>query len=199
MERPEPFTDERVRDCLARILAGEPGGFDELFQAFRSMMLRIASARLGPGADAEDCVQEAFLRAARNLASYDVNRPFKGWILRILSNVVSDCLRIRWRDRLLTEDELGQVPTPEQSPSDAELHQALHASSFRAKALREALARLPEDSRRRVILYYQQGLSHADIARLMQDTSEENSRQKLRRIRLALRADLDPRLSEGSA
>lgn len=199
MQGMDSLAPAEVAECVRRYLAGSPQAFEPLYRAHRDRLYRVACARLGEGPDAEDCVQEAFVRAARYLKSYDPARSFWGWLLRILTNVASDRARVRWADRLLVGDELGRVPAPPAGASDAERLRAVAAADERARRVRAVINELPEDQRRRVLMFYEQGLPHAEIARAMGDPSEEASRQRLRRIRDSLRSRLEPGLMEGLA
>lgn len=178
---------DRIRTLVARFLEGEGSAFDPIYHEYKGPLYRMAAARLGPGADAEDCLQVAFVKIARALTTYDASRPFFSWACRILVNVVTDRLRQRWATRLLAEEELASIPSPPPTATDAERRDRVALEDARAVRVREVLASLPEDQRKRVMLFYFQGLSHAEIARVMQDSSEENARQKLKRIRDRLR------------
>lgn len=199
MERDTGLPPDRVRDCVAQFLAGRADAFEPLYHCFRDRLYRVAAGRLGDGADAEDCVQEAFVRAARYLHSYDPARPFFGWLLRILTNLATDRAKSRWADRLLADDDLVGIAAPPPTASDAERLHALAETDARAKTVHAALQKLPEDQRRRVLLFYVDGLSHADIVKVLGDPSEEASRQKLRRIRESLKSHLQPPLARGAA
>jgi RNA polymerase sigma factor (sigma-70 family) len=190
---------DEVAECVRKFLAGSPDAFEPLYRAHRDRLYRVACARLGEGPDAEDCVQEAFVRAARYLKSYDPARPFWGWLLRILTNVASDRARARWADRLLADDEIVRVEAPPAGASDAERLRQVAAADERAARVRAVLAELPEDQRTRVMLFYRDGVPHAEIARVMGDPSEEASRQRLKRIRESLRRRLEPGMMEGLA
>lgn len=190
MESDSPLSQEEIARSVRSYLAGDSSAFEGLFHAFRYRLTTLAVARLGPGPDAEDCVQEAFVRAARYLEGYDEGRPFQGWLIRILTNVVTDRLSERWPHRLLAEEELRRVPAPSSGGSDAERMTDLKAQAERARRVRAALDDLPEVDRRRVLLFYFHGLSHAQIARSLCDPSEEASRQRLKRVRDALRTRL---------
>lgn len=193
------LTPERIRECIEEFLSGRVESFEPLYRAYRDRLYRVAAGRLGDGADAEDCVQEAFVRAARYLRSYDPARPFWSWLVRILTNRATDRLRTRWADRLLAEDEIAGVPAPPPTATDAERLRAVADQDDRAKMVHAALAELPEDHRKRVLLFYVNGLSHAELIRIFGDPSEEASRQKMRRIREALKARLDPGRAKGIA
>lgn len=199
MERDTGLSPDRIRDCVAQFLSGRAEAFEPLYHCFRDRLYRVAAGRLGDTADAEDCVQEAFVRAARYLHSYDPARPFFGWLLRILTNLATDRAKARWADRLLADDDLVDIPAPPATATDAERLKALSESEARARSVHAALERLPEDQRRRVLLFYVDGLSHADIVRVMGDPSEEASRQKLRRIRESLKGHLEPYRARGAA
>ena len=199
MEQDQELAPGQIAECVARFLSGRVDAFEPLYRSFRNRLYRVAAARLGEGHDAEDCVQEAFVRAARYLKSYDPARPFFGWLLRILTNVATDRARARWADRLLADEELAGVPAPAPAATDAERLAEVAAADERSRHVHAALERLPADQRRRVQLFYVEGLSHAELVPLFGDPSEEASRQKLRRIRETLRALLQAPRAEGAA
>jgi RNA polymerase sigma-70 factor (ECF subfamily) len=71
--------------------------FGELITLHQRRASRIAHAYLRNGADADDAVQDAFVRVFTHIHSYDVERPFVSWFTRILINVCVDRQRARQR------------------------------------------------------------------------------------------------------
>ena len=70
---------------LASAKAGERDAFAELVRLYLPVAHRTA-VLLGAGSDADDVVQEAFVKAYRGLAGFRVGAPFRPWLLRIVAN-----------------------------------------------------------------------------------------------------------------
>lgn len=108
-------------------------------------------------ADAEEAVQEAFLRAWRFRASVKEGRPLEPWLYRVLTNACYSKLRSTARQRTdgaLPEDLATGDEDPQERAGGAEL----------AAVVRTALAALPEGLRVPVVLRYFAGLSEKEIA-----------------------------------
>jgi RNA polymerase sigma-70 factor, ECF subfamily len=93
---------------------GDRTAFAELVRRYRSAVLGTVRRTLGNSPEAEDAVQEVFMRALVSLPRYDRRHPFGPWILRIASNYCIDQLRRRkarkyrlWSD--LSEAEEGKI------------------------------------------------------------------------------------------
>jgi RNA polymerase sigma-70 factor (ECF subfamily) len=70
---------------VRRARGGDHDAYAQLVRRYQAIALRVASVA-GPSADAEDAVQEAFVKAHRALARYDERRPFRPWLLAIVGN-----------------------------------------------------------------------------------------------------------------
>lgn len=116
---------------------------------------------------AEDLSQEGFLRVFQRLNTYDPERKFSSWFFQVLRNVTIDYLRV---NRLATSslDELTEAgfegaatdrtrSSPEHLAGQGEL----------AGALEEALTRIRPEYREVVVLRYQEGLTHPEIAEIL--------------------------------
>ena len=74
------------RVLVARVLAGDRGGFRELIGRYAPRVHRLCHCLLRHEHDAEDATQETFLRAYRALARFDPERSFANWVLKIATN-----------------------------------------------------------------------------------------------------------------
>src|SRR4051812_44279919 len=83
-------------DVVRRVLEGDADAFRLVADRYYDRCLRLATHVLGGGADAEDAVQDAFLRAYRHLGSYQERDKFSAWLFRI---VVNQCRTIGARKR----------------------------------------------------------------------------------------------------
>jgi RNA polymerase sigma-70 factor (ECF subfamily) len=75
--------------------AGRSEAFDALTQRYAARVLRFVRMRAATAADAEDLLQETFLRCWRKLAHYDASRPFATWLFKLAANVAASAGRRR--------------------------------------------------------------------------------------------------------
>lgn len=76
---------------LKKIKQKDKIAFEELYNLYGAYALRVAAAITGNTADATDAVQETFIRIYFNIKNFDINKPFKPWLYKILMN---ECNRI---------------------------------------------------------------------------------------------------------
>ena len=93
--------------AIERAKAGDSDGFRTLVQRHSRSVFRLAYRMTGNEFDAEDVVQETFLRAYKQLGNYESRSSFGTWIYRIASNYALDVIRSRKRhtDRRVTADD----------------------------------------------------------------------------------------------
>src|SRR6188472_1207364 len=72
---------------IKRAQRGEPQALRELFVRYRGDVTRVAFRVLGPSADLDDVVQEAFVQVYRSLGSYQGTAKFSTWLYRVVTNV----------------------------------------------------------------------------------------------------------------
>jgi RNA polymerase sigma factor (sigma-70 family) len=157
------YDDETSDEAL---LAGVAVGDDRAVLAFvRRYQRRLFGLALGivgePGM-AEDVAQEAFLRILRHAAVYDVRRgSVATWTLTITRNLAIDALRVRRATPTAPEDRVFlSLVSDERSPDDAA---SMSESVSQAHA---ALATLPIDQRRAIVLCVMYGRTVAEVATL---------------------------------
>src|SRR6478752_10686773 len=100
-----PDEDLSEADVLASVRAGERDAFADLVRRYAPIAHRTA-VLLGAGADADDVVQEAFVKAYRALGSLRDGAPFRPWLLRIVANETKNLHRSTGR-RLNRERRAG--------------------------------------------------------------------------------------------
>ncbi|HET7711091.1 MAG TPA: RNA polymerase sigma factor [Thermoanaerobaculia bacterium] len=155
-------TEEDLR-IAAACAAGDPAVFEGVYQRFGERMKSIAYNHLGNIGDAEDAVQEAFLKVHRAARSYTGDAAFATWIYRILVNTCYDLLRKRKR-------------RPVEEVTDEEFERtASTVDETKRLTLRKLLNRLPEQRRSVFTLFEIEGLSHAEISQVLGIT-EANSK-----------------------
>ena len=150
--------------------------FEELYQAYCSPLRRTALNWVGNVHDAEDAVQEAFLKAYRSSASFAGQSALSTWLYRILINICHD-LR---RKRIRRPEELGtETTTPVRQWAVTEDH-PLRLS------LERTLRRLNPRHSSVLLMFEVEGLKHSEIAAVLRIT-EGTSKTRLLQARRQLR------------
>jgi RNA polymerase sigma-70 factor (ECF subfamily) len=151
---------------LARACAeGDSEVFAAIYRKHGERMKSIAYHQLGNRSDAEDAVQETFLKVHRAAAGYNGEAAFTTWLYRILVNTCYDMLRKR--SRRIRETPIDEL-VADVRPADA-------VDDVKRMALRKLLHDLPEQRRTVFSLFEIEGLSHAEIAGIL-DITEGNSK-----------------------
>lgn len=186
---------------VARARAGDRSAFDDLVERYAPQIYNLSLRITGSPEEAEDCVQETFLRAYSAMHTFRGQAAFFTWLYQVALNVARDSARRR-RHQAVSLSEL--VPQDDQDgPSDPALGLAADDPSLqpeealvaqrRRQLVLSALAALPEHHREVIVLYDLQGLSYEDIARVL-NTRVGTVKSRLNRARLALRDLLAPHL-----
>jgi RNA polymerase sigma-70 factor, ECF subfamily len=181
----EALSDEEV---IERVLAGETGLFELLMRRYNQRVYRVARGILRDDAEAEDVMQDTYVRAYQNLRQYAGRAKFSTWLVRI---AVHECLaRVQRRSRFQSIDGetegvgtmsvlTSRTPDPERSAASAE-----------ASALLEtAVLGLPESYRAVLMMRDIEEMSTAETAECLSIT-EENVKTRLHRAHAMLRRDL---------
>lgn len=183
---------------MARVRAGDRDAYAELVVRHAPVALRTA-ALLGAGGDAEDVVQEAFVKAYAALAGFRPGAPFRPWLLRIVANEARNVHRSAGR-RAARELRAWEASEPlllarPDDPADALL------SVERQQSVVRALAQLTPPLRRVVTCRYLLGLDEAETAavlRLPRGTVKSRSHRALAKLRTVLDADAEPVTGKGA-
>ncbi|MEU9603167.1 RNA polymerase sigma factor [Streptomyces sp. NPDC048057] len=149
---------------IARVRAGEPEAYAELVRAHTQVALRAAVA-FGAGADAEDVVQSAFLKAYQSLDGFRAGAEFRPWLLRIVVNETRNALRSADRRRALAGREAQLDPRPA-IPESADPAVAAESEERRAE-LAAALGKLSEEHRQVVTYRYLLEMDEAETAQAL--------------------------------
>ena len=143
---------------MVRARQGDTGAFAALVQRHRAVALRVAHA-VG-GREAEDVVQEAFVKAYRNLHRFRDGAPFRPWMLRIVANEASNARRSAGRRASLAL----RVSASTGAAAEGMSAEDAVVASERREALAAALASLPEHDRMVLTYRWFAELSEAEMA-----------------------------------
>jgi len=179
-----------ARDALSEDAAlaagcrsGDLRAYERLYTVHGARMKNLARNVLGNATDAEDAVQETFLKVQRGVASFRGQASFVTWTYRILINTCYDARRSRQRKKEVTNDDSEETPRPE--PRAPGAHPTLRM------ALERALEKLTRHQRDVFLLYEVEGFRHAEIAGIL-ETTETASKNTLFQAKKNLRLMLEP-------
>jgi RNA polymerase sigma-70 factor (ECF subfamily) len=178
-------------DLAARCLAGDLSGYERLYALQGARMKNVARNLLGSTSDAEDAVQETFLKVQRSITSFRRQSSFVTWAYRILINTCYDARRSRMRKKEVSSDEDSEE-SPRPEPRAPGAHPSLRM------ALEHALAGLTRHQREVFLLYEVEGFHHAEIAGML-DITETASKNTLFQAKKNLRQVLEPPRNQSAA
>jgi len=169
--------------------------FEVLYRRSQRRAYNLAYRLTGNSADAEDVTQDAYVRAWHNFDSYDANRSFEGWLFRIITNRVIDLRRRQKRvpiyslDSPIQSDDDGQPLAHEFSAPNSDPEQ-LVVGPIMEERLQNALASLPNDYRKAIMLCDVEQRSYQEIADQMH-CAIGTVRSRIHRARVMLRKRLE--------
>ena len=173
------------RELVDRVKHGDVKAYDALVRRHIRHATTIARRLLGNVEDAEDLVQEAFVRALNRIESFDDSRAFAPWFFRLLINAGINARKAR---ALRTaEPDSGEFPSRAANPLEL-----TERGEIRDRFI-AALSSLPPRQRLVISMFEVDGLSTAEIARALGITREtvrwhhHQARQKLRDALAAFR------------
>jgi RNA polymerase sigma-70 factor, ECF subfamily len=189
------MSDEEV---VKQVLAGEIKLFEILMRRYNRRLYRVARAILGDDSEAEDVMQDAYVRAYTHLTQFTGQAKFSTWLTKI---AVHEALaRVRRRNRFIEIDSIpesgrdsmstfiSKTRDPEQQVLARELNAVLEA----------ALGALPKTYRSVFMLREIEGMSTAETGECL-DMSEEAVKTRLHRAKALLRKELYGRIETATA
>jgi len=186
MERME----ESDADALALARAGDSDGFRTLVERHSRGMFRLAYRMTSNEQDAEDVVQDAFLRAFRRLDQYDARARFSSWLFRITANCAYDLLRARKRR---DEEPWPEVPdgsgTAVDFPTADPTPDRMMLSAEIRRRVELAMSRMSAQERAAFVLRHFEGMSTAEIGAALEleaSAAKQSVLRAVRKVRLVL-------------
>lgn len=184
-------TDEEL---VHRAQQDDERAFGELVTRYESKVYSLAMKMLRNPEDAEDVLQETFLRGYRGIKSFKGNSTFSTWIYRITANSALMRLRKKQLPQVSIEDsDERETPISIADWSPGPVEQLLNQEMQRV--MEEAIETLPPEFRQVFILRDVEELSNADVAEIL-DLSVAAVKSRLHRARLKVRNRLATYFSE---
>ena len=177
--------NSQERALIEAAAGGDPAAFEKLMRMHEGKMYAVALRMCASREDAQDCMQEAMIRAYRAIENFRFQSSFSTWIYRITMNTCLDELRRRKVRQATSLDALldaGWAPSGGESPEGHAMQQD------RRRALEGAIHALPEDMRAAIVLRDIQGYSYDEIADILSvnvgtiKSRISRGREKLREI-----------------
>ncbi len=178
---------EVERELILKCRSGGAQFYEPLVRAYEASGLRLAMGMLRNADEAQDALQEAFVKAYSSLGKFDLRRPFGPWFFQILRNQCRDMLRSRQsRDKLEVRDEQLELRPSDVEAGPERTRQRREASEL----LWKALARVGEDHREILVLKELEGFRYTEIAGIL-DLPEGTVASRLYHARTALKNALE--------
>jgi RNA polymerase sigma-70 factor, ECF subfamily len=188
-----------VTDALAveRTLAGDRDAYRVLVDRYSLYIYRLAFRMTGNSHDAEEVVQEAFLRAYQKLSQFAGNSNFGTWVYRIAANYAIDRIRQRKVEETrqaipskptedgLEVDPVTQVKDPSASP------ERLAGSAELAAKMKQALDELTPAERTAIVMRHWEGCAIEEIAAVLKSNTNATKNTVFRAV-AKLRKALEP-------
>lgn len=173
-----------MNETVRRAQQGDHAAFRTLYQAHVARVYALCLRLAGNAAEAEEHVQDVFVRVWERLASFRGESAFSTWLHRLTVNEVLQARRTAGRRTARVSlaadpEDLESAPAPSTGGGGAASYD-----------LAQAIARLPEGARAVFVLHDVEGYQHDEIAALL-DVAEGTSKAQLFRARRLLREMLD--------
>jgi RNA polymerase sigma-70 factor, ECF subfamily len=174
---------------VQRAQAGDREAFRVLVERHSRSVFRLAFRLTGNEHDADEVVQESFIRAHRRLTRFESRSTFSTWLYRITANCAVDLLRARKTHESLDADEPGSGAVPPEAVTTAPTQERQVLGGQIQARVRAALAHLTENERMAFVLRHVEGLSIEEIAQQMNlrtNATKHSIFRAVRKMRIAL-------------
>jgi RNA polymerase sigma-70 factor (ECF subfamily) len=153
-----PIQQDGDAAIVARVVGGDTAAYSILVARYRAQFARYAVRMLGNREDAEEALQDAFVRAYRSLARCDDPERFGSWLFRILANRcrTSGTRRGR-REKTFVRDEVALLDASEDHPAERDAWR---------EEINRALLMLDDDQREAFLLKHVEELGYDEMATL---------------------------------
>jgi len=179
------FADEEL---ISRILNGETGLYEHIIRKYNQRMYRICMSIIHDDAEAEDIMQNAYIKAYENLHKFEGKSKFGTWLLRILINesllwLQKNKRKISYKQSVLADNKTDSFNTKINNPAHQVMNNELK------KILEEAIGQLPAKYRTVFIMREVENMSTEETGKSLQ-ISQINVKVRLNRAKEMLRKTL---------
>jgi len=179
-------TDEQL---IRRFQAGDETAFEEIVNRYKNRLMNFAYRFVLDREEAEDIVQDTFLKVYQNRYAYKEIAKFSTWIYTITANLAKTILRKRRNRKMFSFSRLGPEDKDMDFPSHEQDTQSKIEGKFDEQAIQKAIVKLPEHFRTAIILRDIQELSYEEISNII-NAPLGTVKSRINRARLKLQEDL---------
>jgi RNA polymerase sigma-70 factor (ECF subfamily) len=177
-------------DLFKRVQNGDMVAFNELVDKYRNRLMNVITRMIHSQEEAEDIVQETFVRVYQHRDSFDFRHCFSTWLYTISLNLARNELRKRKRFKFFDIFDL--------KGNEAEIAVEMKTPSNLPQALKKAIDGLPDKYKTAFILRDIEEQSYEEVAKIM-NIPLGTVKSRVNRARAILRDKLKPRMEEYNA
>jgi RNA polymerase sigma-70 factor (ECF subfamily) len=157
-------TDEQL---IFRFQQGDIDAFEELVRRYKDQLMNYVFRFVGNRSDAEDIVQETFLRVYKNKHYYKEIAKFSTWVYTIAGNLAKTELRRRKRKKLLSVSNIMKDDKDYDIPDHGHNPEKAVDGSIKETIIQNAIEKLPPRFKEVIILRDVQGFSYEEISQIL--------------------------------
>lgn len=170
---------EQEQLWIQQVLAGDKQAYAHIINKYKNQLYATILRMTKNPQDAQDLVQEAFIKVYRNLDKYDASGSFSGWLYRVAINHCMD--EFRKKRHSMTHIEVDEEKVV--NPNHPEL---VFLKKEKSRQLERLISTLPEDERLIILLRYVNEISYEEIGEML-DVPISTVRNKLHRGKKKMR------------
>lgn len=172
-------------DLIQRAQSGDNEARSELYSKYVKLLYGYLYRSLGAAQDAEDICQETFLRAFKNLTSFQEKASFKNWLFQIAKNIIADHWKAHYKSNTVyVEDFFGFPETPTYE-IESELPDKEHTAQEAVQKLTRILNALPDEYRAILEYRFLKGYTIKEVADKLHITISNAKVRQFRAIQKA--------------
>lgn len=160
------FNDPEDQALMSRMAKGDRGAFEALYRSYAPALSHYLFRMCYEATQAEDCLQEAFLRVWRAAPRWRAQGKVSTFLFQVAKNVGLDSRGRKAREQARSEGEEGTA-RPEPASDEPEPDRAMEGAELRA-LVRRAVASLPDEQRVVLELVQTEGLTYREAAEILE-------------------------------
>lgn len=176
------------QNLIARAQRGDVAAYEALVRAYEQLAFRAAYLITRDEHEAADAAQDAFLRAYRAIGSFEPGKPFRPWLMRIVTNLALNQVQASARHAKLDELYLREMTVSDDSPSP----ERAAVERERGERLMQAVGRLSNEEKALISLRYFLELPEVEVAEALnvpQGTVKSRLHRTLAKLREIIQKD----------
>jgi RNA polymerase sigma-70 factor (ECF subfamily) len=180
------------RYLVWRLKRGSGQALCRIYNRYESDLLTLATSLLGRTGQAEDVLQDVFVKFIESIDTFELTGSLKGYLAKCVANRARDCLRKDRGRRADNGRQLSEERCPERGLASSPVEAAIVEEQRRQ--LIAALAELPYEQQEAVLLHLQGGLKFREIANVQEvaaKTAESRYRYGIERLRSMLNGQVE--------